>query len=243
MTTFTIYPAIDLFDGKVVRLRQGKKEEKTVYADSPADMASKWVDQGAEWLHVVNLNGAFGEQSVANRKAIEDILVTVGSKAKVQIGGGLRSIDDIRLALDMKIDRVILGTAIIRDPEFGEAVLRKFGGERIVLGLDAKGQELMAQGWQSGSGQNLIALAKRFATAGAKTAIYTNIQRDGMQTGVDWALAKTIADETGLDVIASGGAKSIEDIKAAKSAGLGGIIIGRALYEGNFTLKEALDVC
>jgi phosphoribosylformimino-5-aminoimidazole carboxamide ribotide isomerase len=243
MNTFTIYPAIDLFDGKVVRLRQGKRKDKTIYANSPADMANKWINQGAKWLHIVNLNGAFGDQSVENREAIEDILASVGSKTKLQLGGGLRSQNDIRLALELNIDRVILGTAIIQDPEFGETVLEKFGGERIVLGLDAKGQELMAQGWQSGSGQNLIPLAKRFASAGARTAIYTNIKRDGMQTGIDWEIAETIAGETGLSVIASGGAKSLDDIRAAKSAGLSGIIIGRALYEGNFTLEEVLNVC
>jgi phosphoribosylformimino-5-aminoimidazole carboxamide ribotide isomerase len=136
----------------------------------------------------------------------------------------------------------VLGTAIIENPSFGEAVLEEFGGDRIALGFDAQGQELMSRGWQSSSGENLFSMAERFAQAGAKTAIYTNILKDGMQTGVDWEIAKLLSEQTGLDVIASGGTSRLEDIKAVRKAKLAGVIIGRALYEENFTLKEALNV-
>lgn len=242
MTDFIVYPAIDLRDGKVVRLQQGKGDRQTVYGDDPAETAMEWIQQGASWLHVVNLNGAFGEDTAENESAIKLIAAVGAGKIKIQVGGGLRTADQIQEAFNLGVSRVVLGTAVIEDPEFGEQVLAEFGGERIAFGFDAVGQELMSQGWQSGSGVDMLDLAKRLAGAGAKTLIYTNILKDGMQTGVDLENTKQLADQTGLAVIASGGTASLADIAQVRTAGLAGVIVGRALYEGIFTLKEALNV-
>jgi phosphoribosylformimino-5-aminoimidazole carboxamide ribotide isomerase len=242
MEKFTLYPAIDLRGGKVVRLSQGKPDQQTDYSNSPSLVAEKWISQGAKWLHLVNLDGAFSEASGKNEDAIQTIITDGKNKVKIQLGGGLRTIEQIATALNMGITRVVLGTAIIENPEFGEAVLEKFGGDRIAFGFDALDQELMSRGWKSASGVKILPLAKRLAKTGAKTIIYTNILKDGMQTGVDWENAKILSDQTGLTVIASGGTTNLEDIRAVRKAGLGGVIIGRALYEGNFTLKEALNV-
>ncbi|MCB2178379.1 1-(5-phosphoribosyl)-5-[(5-phosphoribosylamino)methylideneamino]imidazole-4-carboxamide isomerase [bacterium] len=243
MQQFLIYPAIDLRGGKVVRLRQGKSDQQTDYSSSPSDVAHRWISQGASWLHVVNLDGAFGEASQKNEAAIHDILNLGKHAVKIQLGGGVRTIQQIKNALEMGVSRVVLGTAIIENPAFGEEVLDTFGGEKIALGFDAVGEQLMSQGWQSASGVRALPLAGRFAQAGAKTLIYTNILKDGMQSGVDWEYAKTISDQTGLEVIASGGTTQLTDVEAVRKARLAGVIIGRALYEGNFTLKEAIDVC
>ena len=242
MNSFVIYPAIDLHFGKVVRLRQGKADQETVYGSDPGAVARRWIEQGAEWLHVINLNSAFGEETRENEAAIEVILSSGNKKIKIQLGGGFRTTNQIENALSLGVTRVILGTAVINDPEFGEMVLKEFGPEKIVFGFDAINQELMTSGWQSGSGIPMMSLAKRLSEAGAETLIYTNIQRDGMQTGVDWENAKLLADKTGLVVIASGGVAALDDIRRVREAGLDGVIVGRALYEGNFTLEEAMDV-
>jgi phosphoribosylformimino-5-aminoimidazole carboxamide ribotide isomerase len=242
MSEFIVYPAIDLRDGKVVRLRQGKGDQQTVYGDSPELVAQDWINQGAAWLHVVNLNGAFGENTVQNEIAIQKIAALGNGKVKIQLGGGLRTSSQIEAAFDLGISRIVLGTAVIENPAFGVEVLGRFDREQIAFGFDALGDELMSRGWQSRSGLSMTALAERLAWAGAKTLIYTNIQKDGMQTGVDWENTKQLADRTGLTVIASGGTATLEDIASVRKAGLSGVIVGRALYEGNFTLKEALDV-
>lgn len=242
MHKFTIYPAIDLRSGIVVRLRQGKVDQQTDYSTYPSEVASEWMSDGAKWLHVVNLDGAFSEPSAKNLLAIQSILEVGKNKIKIQLGGGIRTMEQINDVLRMGISRVVLGTAVIENPEFGEQVLDEFGGERIAFGFDALGEDLMARGWQSASGIKLFSLGERLAKAGAKTIIYTNIQKDGMQTGVDWENAKKLSDKTGLDVIASGGTTTLDDIKAVRKAGLEGVIIGRALYERNFKLKEALHV-
>jgi phosphoribosylformimino-5-aminoimidazole carboxamide ribotide isomerase len=242
MQQFTIYPAIDLRGGRVVRLRQGKSNQETDYGNSPSNVAREWISQGTKWLHVVNLDGAFGESSIKNESAIKSILNLRKNDVQIQLGGGVRTIKQIDTALKMGIDRIVLGTSVIENPEFGEEVLDKFGGERIALGFDAVGKQLMSRGWQSASGMHVLPLADRFVNAGAITLIYTNILKDGMQTGVDWEYAKIISDQTGLEVIASGGTTNLADIEAVRKAGLAGVIIGRALMEGNFTLKEAINV-
>jgi len=241
MSRFTIYPAIDLQGGKVVRLRQGKSDQQTIYSDSPGEMASHWIEQGAEWLHVVNLDGAFGTRSSPNQAALAQITKVAAGKAKVQLGGGLRTFEDIQSIFCKDISRIVLGTSVIENPTFGEEVLAVFDGQRIAFGLDAVGRKLMSRGWQSDAGLDLFDLADRLAESGAKTLIYTNILKDGMETGVDWQIASELAQRTGLEVIASGGTDSLQDISAVRSAGLAGVIVGRALYEGSFTLKEALD--
>jgi phosphoribosylformimino-5-aminoimidazole carboxamide ribotide isomerase len=241
MSDFIVYPAVDLRFGKVVRLRQGRGDQQTVYSNDPAAVALDWINQGAPWLHVVNLNGAFGESTRENEAAIQQIVSAGKGRVKVQLGGGIRTAAQIETALATGVSRVILGTVIIEEPDFGVNMLRRFGGDRIVLGFDAVKQELMTHGWQAPTGVLMTDVANRFADAGAETLIYTNIQKDGMQTGVDWENAQQLAVQTGLAVIASGGTASLEDITRVKDAGLHGVIVGRALYEGSFTLKEAFD--
>jgi phosphoribosylformimino-5-aminoimidazole carboxamide ribotide isomerase len=241
MSLFTIYPAIDLREGNVVRLRQGKSDQQTLYSKSPGEVAAHWTDQGAEWLHVVNLDGAFGNQSSPNQAALEGIMQAVEGRAKIQMGGGLRSLEDIEKALKKGISRAVLGTAVIENPSFGEEVLAEFGGGRIAFGLDAVDGKLMSRGWQANTGLDLFVLSERLAESGAQTLIYTNILKDGMETGVDWQIASDLSQRTKLDVIASGGTVSLQDISDVRDAGLAGVIVGRALYEGNFQLKEALN--
>jgi phosphoribosylformimino-5-aminoimidazole carboxamide ribotide isomerase len=242
MKEFNVIPAIDLRFGKVVRLIQGKANYQTVFGNDPINTSQEWIEQGAQWLHVVNLNGAFGEDTSENEAAIKKIITTSKNKVKIQLGGGIRNINQIKTALNLGISRVVLGTAVIEDPTFGVEAIDKFGGDKIAFGLDAVGEELMSRGWQARSGLRTTVLAEILAKAGAQTLIYTNIQKDGMQTGVDLKNAKQLADHTGLSVLASGGTATLEDVAKVREAELAGVIIGRALYEGKFTLKEALHV-
>ncbi|NIP19136.1 MAG: MMPL family transporter, partial [Xanthomonadales bacterium] len=177
MKEFIVYPAIDLRDGKVVRLRQGKGDQQTTYGDQPEAAAQAYVDQGASWLHVVNLNGAFGEETQKNEAAIQKITAAVGQEIKIQLGGGIRTLEQIQAALDSGAARIVLGTAVIENPDFGIQVLERFGGEQIAFGFDALGQELMSRGWQEKSGRNIYSLAAFLAHSGAQTLIYTNIKK------------------------------------------------------------------
>ncbi len=242
MGDFTIYPAIDLRFGQVVRLMQGKADQQTTYYDSPLLAADEWQSQGADWLHVVNLNGAFGENTAENEAAIQAITAKFHNRLQIQLGGGLRTIDQIEKAFQMGVSRVVLGTAVIEKPEFGVEVLARYGGDRVAFGFDAIDGELMVRGWESGSGLSMFDLAQNLADAGGRTIIYTNINKDGMQTGVDWQNAKKLSAQSGMDVIASGGVATLDDIANVKQAGLAGVIVGRAIYERNFTLKEAIHV-
>jgi phosphoribosylformimino-5-aminoimidazole carboxamide ribotide isomerase len=237
-----VYPAIDLRFGNVVRLQQGKAGKQTVYSNNAEAVAQKWIQEGAEWLHVVSLNGAFGEATQKNEEALEKILSSGSGRLKIQLGGGIRTLSEIEKVLSFGVSRVVLGTAVIENPDFGLEALKRFGSKKIAFAMDAVNQELMTLGWQSPSGVSMQSLAKTLADAGAQTLIYTNIQKDGMQTGVDWENAKRLADQTGLAVIASGGTAELADVARVRLAGLEGVIIGRALYEGNFSLKEALNV-
>lgn len=242
MAEFIVYPAIDLRFGKVVRLKQGRRDNQTIYANNPLNVAQGFIEQGAEWLHLVNLNGAFGESTQENEAAVETLVEATHNKVRIQIGGGLRSKEQINQALSLGVSRVIIGTAAIEYPALGIELLHIFGSEKIAFSLDALGEDLMIQGWQSSSGKKVDQLAKTLADAGAETLVYTNIHKDGMQTGVDWKTASQLAKETALSVIAAGGVYSLGDVTKVRSAGLAGVIIGRALYEGNFTLQEALHV-
>lgn len=243
MDRFIVYPAIDLRAGKVVRLQQGKADQQTVYSQDPANVAKSWQAQGASWLHVVNLDGAFGQGTQENGIALEKIVRQCQGKGKVQLGGGLRTLDQIEAALSLGVHRAILGTRAVQDPAFGVQAVKRFGGERIAFAFDVLDGELMVSGWQSQSGIQMGALAHTLAHAGARTVIYTNIRRDGMQTGVDWENARRLADETGMAVVASGGVSSLDDIARVRSVGLAGVVVGKALYERVFSLREALDAC
>lgn len=240
MTGFIIYPAIDLRDGKVVRLKQGDPAAQKIYSEDAVKIAETWISAGAEWLHIVNLDGAFGSNTEANWAAINDVLKDFGDSVSIQLGGGIRDLAVIQKTLDAGVRRVILGTAAIENKELAAQALGKFGADKIVFGLDAKNGELMTRGWKTSSGQTTIEFANGLADMGAKILIYTNIATDGMGTGNDYQTAGEIAQTTGLEVIASGGVASIEDVRKVKNSGLNGLIIGRALYENQLILQEAL---
>ena len=234
-----IYPAIDLRGGKVVRLKEGDPARMTAYSDDPAEMARKWLSMGAAWLHVVNLDGAFGESDDANRSALEAIL-KLG--AQVQFGGGMRSLDAIEDAIALGVSRVLLGTIAIEQPKVVIAALKKFGPEKIAVGIDARDGLVAVRGWKSDSGILAKDLALQMRTVGLRTVIFTDIRRDGLGSGLNIPSTRELADVSGLDVIASGGVHTLDDVIAARDAKLSGAIIGRALYEGTIDLEKALQV-
>ena len=238
---FTLYPAIDLHQGYVVRLQQGKRDLETLFPVNPQEAAQKWINEGAQWLHVVNLDGAFGEDSSANLTALRSILSVSNGAAEVQYGGGLKNLASIDCILSMGVSRVILGSAAAAQPEFFIKALNTFGASKIVLGLDTKDNRVCIAGWEKKTTLSPIAMVQQFIPEGLQTVIHTNIRRDGMQTGVDIQSTSSIADRTRLEIIASGGTASINDVLAVKAAGIPGLVIGKALYEEQFTLKEALQ--
>jgi len=237
--SFTVYPAIDLRGGKVVRLKEGDPARMTSYSDDPAEAARRWLDAGATWLHVVNLDGAFGESDNANRAALESIL-KLG--ARVQFGGGMRSLTAIGAALSLGISRVVLGTIAIEQPVVVADALTRFGAERIAVGIDARDGLVRTRGWKDDSGVKATDLALQMRTLGLATVIFTDVSRDGLGSGLNIPSTRELAEVSGLDVIASGGVHTIKDVKAAKDASLAGCIIGRALYDGTVELERALQV-
>ncbi len=239
MSDFVVYPAIDLRSGKVVRLRQGDPGRQTLFSVDPISTAQRWVDEGATWLHVVNLDGAFDQKGLENWQALRGIVDHCNGRVNIQFGGGLRRIEDIVQALEAGVSRVVIGTAAIEEPEFAARVLQRFGGQ-VAFALDMAGGRLRTHGWRKETSQPGRDFANYLVELGAETVIYTDVIRDGMGVGVDWLVAKELAQETGLGVIASGGVASILDIRAVRDAALSGVIVGLALYEGNFTLREAL---
>ncbi|MCB0118540.1 MAG: 1-(5-phosphoribosyl)-5-[(5-phosphoribosylamino)methylideneamino]imidazole-4-carboxamide isomerase [Anaerolineales bacterium] len=236
---FTIYPAIDLRGGKVVRLKEGDPARITSYSDDPAETAKRWIDAGSAWLHVVNLDGAFGESDNANRDALESIL-KLG--ARVQFGGGIRSMDAIADVLKLGVSRAILGTIAIEQPDIVRDALTSFGADHVAVGIDARDGLVRTRGWKDNSGVPALDLALQMQTFGLATVIFTDVSRDGLGSGLNIPSTRELAESSGLDVIASGGVHTIEDVKAAKDAGLAGCIIGRALYDGTVDLREALQV-
>ena len=234
-----IYPAIDLRGGKVVRLKEGDPARMTSYSDDPAEMARRWIDAGASWLHVVNLDGAFGEGDAANRSALESIL-KLG--ARVQFGGGMRSLDSVSQALSLGVSRVVLGTIAVEQPDVVADALKKFGAEKIAVGIDARDGVARVRGWKDDGGISAQDLALQMWTVGLGVVIFTDIRRDGLGSGLNIAATRDLADASGLAVIASGGVHTIADVIAAKDAGLAGCIIGRALYDGTVDLGSALQV-
>ena len=240
--SFTIYPAIDLRAGKVVRLKEGDPERITSYGDDPAQTARRWLSLGAQWLHVVDLDGAFAESDLGNRRVLRAILdVAAEFDALIQFGGGLRSMDDIQRTVDLGVRRVVLGTIAVVNPTVVANALRRYGEERIAIGIDARHGFVHVQGWKSNTGLSALDLALRMRTLGLRTAIFTDIHRDGLGSGLNIAATSELAEVSGLEVIASGGVNTLSDIIAARDAGLSGVVIGRALYEGTVDLKAALQ--
>ena len=234
-----IYPAIDILEGKAVRLRRGRRAEATVYGD-PLEMARKWVSKGAEWLHVVDLDGAFLGR-LKNLDLLREMAAAV-PLAKIQVGGGIRSITVVESLLDAGIQRVVLGTAAVEDPAFVKQALKE-QPHNIAVGIDALDGNVQVAGWTENSHIRAITLAKRLQELGARVVIYTDISRDGVLAGPNIEATKEMLESTDLSVIASGGVSSIADLRHLAEldhSRLDGVIIGKALYEGLIGIEEAL---
>ena len=234
-----LYPAIDLKDGRCVRLLKGDFAQETVFNDDPADQAARFQAQGFRWLHVVDLNGA-AEGRAVNRAGVEAILGAVS--IPVQLGGGIRDMAGIEMWLDRGLARVILGTAALRDPPLVRQAARAFPG-RIAVGIDARGGRVATQGWLETSDVTAADLARSFEDAGVAAIVYTDIERDGALRGVNVAATAALARSVGAPVIASGGVAGLDDLRALKeesASGIAGVICGRALYDGKIDPAQAL---
>jgi phosphoribosylformimino-5-aminoimidazole carboxamide ribotide isomerase len=232
-----LFPAIDIRHGRVVRLSQGEATRQTVYGEDPVAVAERFAEQGATWIHVVDLDRAFGDGE--NLALVRRIVARAGWRARVQLGGGLRTVDLVREGLDQGVSRVVIGTAAAVDPAVVPAAVAAAGAERIAVGIDARDGLVAIRGWTETSALGADALAARVVGEGVRTLVYTDVARDGMLTGPDLAGARRL-QALGAGIIASGGVAGLEDIHAVREAGLAGAIVGRALYEGRLALPDAL---
>ena len=230
-----LYPAIDMLDGKAVRLRQGKRDDVTVYGD-PVEMSAKWRAKGAEWLHLVDLTAAF-EGKTAHLPLIREVVAAFDGQ--VELGGGLRTMQDIELRVKAGVKRCIIGTAAAENPELVRQAAREFPG-CIAVGIDAKNGLVATRGWVETSTLTAAELALRTRDMGVKDVIYTDVSRDGMMQGPNVEATRRLIEQTGMDIIGSGGVSCLTDLGNLKAAGCAGAILGRAMYEGAFTLEEAL---
>ena len=233
-----LIPAIDLKDGKCVRLRQGRMDDDTVFSENPAGMAARWVAEGARRLHLVDLNGAFEGRPV-NGDAIRAI-AAAHPGLPIQVGGGIRSADTIAAYLDMGVRYCIVGTRAVREPAFVDEMCRRFPGH-IIVGIDARDRKVAVEGWAEVSDVDAIELAHRFEDAGVSAIVYTDISRDGMMQGVNAEATAVLASAVSIPVIASGGITDLGDIRrllAVASCGIVGAITGRAIYEGTLDFAE-----
>ena len=247
-----LYPAIDLRHGRCVRLRQGEAAEQTIYADDPVAVAQRWVGEGAEWLHIVNLDGAFdgalrpkvtGTGLPVNLLRLRDIAAAVD--VPIQFGGGVRTLADVDVLLNLGASRVILGTVAVEQPELVSEAVEWFGQERVAVAIDARDGWVATHGWQQTSHVAAVELGRQMAQRGVRIVTYTDIARDGMLSGVNISASAALATQTGLAVIASGGVSSVDDIRElclVASLGIVGVIIGRAIYTGDLRLADAIAV-
>ncbi|HEY8420783.1 MAG TPA: 1-(5-phosphoribosyl)-5-[(5-phosphoribosylamino)methylideneamino]imidazole-4-carboxamide isomerase [Thermoclostridium sp.] len=233
-----IYPAIDIKDGRCVRLLQGRFNDVTVYGNDPVQMASKWVSSGAKWLHIVDLDGARGEVS-NNRNIILKIVKEFS--VPVQAGGGIRTMEDIEHLIGAGVSRVILGTAAVRNPALVREALSKYP-EKVAVGIDAKDGKVAIEGWEQVSDYTAVDFAKKMEQLGCRIIIYTDINTDGTLSGPNIKAMKEMIDNVNMDVIASGGVSSIQDLKNLKEIGAAGAITGKAIYTGAIDLAEALKI-
>lgn len=232
-----LYPAIDMKGGKCVRLTQGLFEHVKIYSDTPAEMAKLWVSQGATFLHLVDLDGALAGHSV-NETAIREITQCV--TVPIQLGGGIRSAETVEAMLSLGITRCIIGTRAVQQPEFIQELIKQFGSERIVVGIDAKDGMAAVEGWEKVSSLTALDLCRQMKAFGVKHIVYTDISKDGMMSGPNIPYTKRLTDETGLDIIASGGISCMDDLIRLQEQGIHGAIIGKALYEHKISLPDAV---
>lgn len=236
-----VIPAVDIKNGKCVRLFQGRMDSETVFSDDPAAMAKRWEDEGAEFIHVVDLDGAI-EKSPQNLGSIRKIINSVD--AHIQVGGGIRNERTIRMFLEIGVKRVVMGTEAIRNPKLVKDACKEFPGQ-IVVGIDARNGWVAIEGWTKTTQIKAVDLAIQFEDSGVAAINFTDIHRDGMQTGPNIEETRRLAEAVNIPVVASGGISSIEDIQnliPLETIGVVGVIIGRALYSGSLKLKEAIEV-
>lgn len=232
-----IYPAIDIIDGKAVRLSQGKFDDVTVFNENPVEAAGNWVNSGATYIHLVDLDGArYGKSFVID--IIKNIKKAYG--IPVQTGGGVRTMEDIDIRINAGADRIIIGTAAVKNPELVKSAVEKYG-DKIAVGVDAKNGMVAISGWEEVSDISAVDLCLKMKAYGVKTVIYTDISKDGMMSGPNIESTKELIDKTGLDVIASGGVSHIKDIENVSKINAAGVIIGKALYNGALDLKEVIE--
>jgi phosphoribosylformimino-5-aminoimidazole carboxamide ribotide isomerase len=233
-----LFPAIDIRSGRVVRLSQGEASRQTVYGTDPLAVAERFIAQGARWIHVVDLDRAFGDGD--NDETVRGLLARVGGQVKVQAGGGFRTLDRVRKGLELGAERVVIGTAAATEPDFLAEAAAIAPPHRLAVGVDGRDGMVAVRGWTETSPLTVGELAARALRVGIETVVYTDVTRDGMLQGPDISGALEL-QERGARVIASGGVASLEDLGRIADAGLDGAIVGRALYEGRFDLREALD--
>jgi phosphoribosylformimino-5-aminoimidazole carboxamide ribotide isomerase len=232
-----IYPSIDIRGGQVVRLREGRADQQTVFGSDPVAAAQRWIDGGAAWLHVVNLDGAFADAN--DNLAVVEKITALGTP--VQFGGGIRSIEHVGQALDLGVRRVVVGTVAVQKPQIVAEAVAKYGAEAICVGLDARDGKITTHGWQTATDLTPIAFGQQAAAMGAVHALYTDVNRDGGLSGSNVEGTIALGRETGLNVIASGGVSSTAEIRTlAASGAVAGAIIGMALYTGQLSLSDAL---
>lgn len=234
-----LYPAIDIKNGQCVRLKQGMFHDVEVYSHTPARVAAMWEQQGASFIHLVDLDGALTGHSV-NEEVIRNIVSSV--KVPTQLGGGIRTMKDIETVLNYGVTRIILGTKAVQDPVFVKEAVRNFGSDKIVVGVDAKNGLVAIEGWAKISNLHAVNLCLKMKEYGIKTIAYTDISKDGMLQGPNVEHTKEISDVTGMEIIASGGISCMKDLERLYYAGIKGAIIGKALYENRLNLKTAIEL-
>ena len=230
-----LYPAIDMLDGQAVRLRQGKRDDVTVFGN-PVELASKWRSKGAQWLHLVDLTAAF-EGKTAHLPLIREVVKTFDGR--VELGGGLRTMEDIALRIEAGVSRCIIGTAAAENPALVKEACKAFPG-KIAVGIDAKNGLVATRGWVETASLTAVELALQMRDLGVSTVIYTDVSRDGMMQGPNVEATQCLIEQTGMDIIGSGGVSCLDDLRHLRDAGCAGAILGRAMYEGAFTVEEAI---
>jgi phosphoribosylformimino-5-aminoimidazole carboxamide ribotide isomerase len=233
-----IFPAVDILDGQCVQLVQGRRETATAYGD-PLRCASRWIDEGADALHVVNLDGAFGN-ATKNAGLIRDLIKKTG--VEIELGGGIRSVKDGALWLSTGVSRIIISTLATREPESIRLLADEFGSDRIMAGVDAKGGQIAVEGWQKTKG-DVLTWVERFESLGAGSLLYTNVDVEGLQQGVRFGPVNELISRTKLPVVVAGGVSTPQDVAGLKEAGAYGAVLGSALYSKKITLQAALEVC